>query len=193
MPARKNADPRTKKLVRTSIAAVLTFVALLMVWNAAYIQQPREGKERNMGVPETRQGGPPATGQPVAADAAPQTSVFSSSSPDVDTLLEGIQEVTFDYEHYLADQRPRNPMTPLYRRALSPSPRYRRLSGIIYDSTKPLAVIDGKVVGIGDVLDPGVVVQLVSNDHVVLRLEDSLTRLELGPYHQIGEPNNPRE
>jgi hypothetical protein len=126
---------------------------------------------------------------PGAAPPAPVQSQFVTADVDPDELIAKIKEVDYDYEF---EQRlyPRDPMTPLVGPMALPSisaasetgeaplPTARetqalvqsmRLTGIVWDSRRPVAVINTEIVAPGDELVRGIAVESVEADHVLLR------------------------
>lgn len=134
----------------------------------------------------------PAGGAKAAAPAQAPITVDT-----INTLLAQIEEVDFTYE-----ARGRDPMTPLVGPLLregtvkGPRPdarlavqvaRSMKVTGIMWDKANPLAVVDDDVVWKGyefvsvgrKEYPPGIVVDSIGADHVILRVEETLITLEL--------------
>jgi len=131
--------------------------------------------------------------------AAPSTPAPASSSAPVDTaeinidaLLASIQEVDFDYEK---DRVPRDVMAPLVGKVavrtdeegtgapVAPATlgkvMSKTVSGIVWDESFPVAVVDNEVVEPGYEYADGTVVDSIEEDHVVFRVGESLIQVEL--------------
>lgn len=115
---------------------------------------------------------------------------------DIEALIAGIQEVTFDYE---LERRAVNPMRPLVGMYQSPllgsigtgegvdgataAPDYvllekaqrMEVSGIIWDSSFPVAVIDGEVLQVSGEVSPGIRIHSITQDTVELEVGDDNT------------------
>jgi hypothetical protein len=130
------------------------------------------------------------------APAAPASAVPGASSPaqqpleliqvdiDPDQLLQEVSVVPFDYQ---ANRIDRDPMTPLIgivrtdaelikKPAKPGSLLYvlqKNVSGIIWDDTNPLAVVDNEVVGVGYTYPDGVQVFSIERDKVIFKVRDS--------------------
>ena len=119
-------------------------------------------------------------------------SAFMQAELDIDQLLASVEEVDFNYD---LERLTRNPMTPLIgtsagvivsvddptRRDTSPALAIARsmvITGIVYDSAEPMAVLDNKaeqlveVVGIGHEFPIGILVESIEESRVVLRVGD---------------------
>lgn len=140
----------------------------------------------------TAPGAQPATQGPVTTQA--------TSEADLNALIGSIKEVRFDYE---MERRAVNPMTPLvgvYRETLASAvlpgggtaggtaaPAYEliekarrmRVTGIVYDSTNPAAVLENEVVGLGDEIAPGIIVDSMEPTRVILKVGNTPVTLEL--------------
>lgn len=109
---------------------------------------------------------------------------------NVDELLREVEVVTFDYQQRRIE---RNPMSPLIgyintgaQEMATAGPVENRLqvmrkkvSGIIYDASSPVAVVDNEVVGIGHVYPSGVTVYDIEPKRVVFKVGDSLIPVEM--------------
>lgn len=142
------------------------------------------------------------TGSTTAAKpAAASSSTSTTAGPKTPTRLKQVnvnlkelqakvQEVTFRYE----DKRiSRNPMTPLVGRISSgpggveipvgPGSIYdiaqKKVTGIIYNDYKPLAVVDGEVVSEGHPYTDGVVLTKIEPKRVWFKWGDSEIPVEL--------------
>ncbi len=121
---------------------------------------------------------------PPAASARVE-SVFQKVDVDLDQLLQEIKVVDFDYAKEHSD---RDPTLPLAGDSMLLRARTARLSasqdaddlmlaaarkmvtGIMWDPSHPLAVIDNEVVSVGFEFMDTIVVKAIERDHVVLGL-----------------------
>ena len=140
-------------------------------------------------VPGNTAGGPAAA--PSAAPAA-GAAPADSAEIDIDALLASIQEVDFDYEK---DRVPRDVMAPLVGKVavrtdeegtgapVAPATlgkvMSKMVSGIVWDESFPVAVVDNEVVEPGYEYADGTVVESIEEDHVVFRVGESLIEVEL--------------
>lgn len=200
-----NKNQRTKVI----LVVVLAVALLVVIYNQLFKesefdrqyreniarQQAGEGAAPVAPAP----GAAPAAGTPASAPAAP--TVFQEVRTDLDTLLANVKEVDFDYE---MRRVPRNPMSPLVgpfappkihteteddtprdasKRAeeirIAALARSMTLSGILWDSRTPLAVLDNEVVYAGYKFPSGILVDSIMPDRVVLRFNDTLVAVEL--------------
>jgi len=115
--------------------------------------------------------------------------VLKPTDVDIDALVSRIKPVTFDYELSSID---RNPMTPLVGFvAASDQPSgaaqqttyvevlRKKVTGIVWDPTDPVAVVDDDVVRVGHLYPNGVQVYEIRRDEVVFRLGDQLVPVEM--------------
>lgn len=142
-------------------------------------------------------GSAPATGAAAAAapaSAAPgaATEPAAAAEIDIDALLASIKEVDFDYEK---DRVPRDVMAPLVGKVavrteedgagapVAPATlgkvMSKVVSGIVWDESFPVAVVDNEVVEAGYEYADGTVVESIEEDHVVFRVGESLIQVEL--------------
>jgi hypothetical protein len=156
----------------------------------------REARERMAAGAQQPMGPAGAEAASGAPGAVPQ-SKFQRVEVNLDELLSRIQEVEFDYDR---ERMARNPMTPLVGPEAAPRTldaeaaapgdtsstrmtevmaRQMRLTGIIWESTNPLAIIEDEVVSQGYEFPQGVVVEAIEPDRVMLRFKDSLIPLML--------------
>jgi len=129
-----------------------------------------------------------APGAPTApATSAVATRTAPGLRPDIKGLLK--EEKAFIY----SSKNIRNPMAPLLARPekVAGVPRKKaaprdsssviahRLMGIMWSSTKPLAIIDGNVMAVGEKLRDGSVVAEIGRDSVALKRGGKTFRLVL--------------
>lgn len=128
----------------------------------------------------------PAVAAPVAAGEAPTR--LTSVNVNIDELLKGVQEVSFDYEAMRIDRDPLDPLVGQIRdqNALPVTGasgvleiKRKRITGILYDEKNPQAVVDDEVVGIGHVYPNGVKVIEIQKDKVIFQLGDSPIPVEM--------------
>lgn len=126
-----------------------------------------------------------ATADVPAAATARVGSVFQKVDVDLDQLLQEIKVVDFDYAKEHTDRDPTmalvgNSMLLRARTAklaasqdaddLLMAAARKTVSGIMWDSNRPLAVIDNEVVSVGFEFEDTIVVKSIERDHVVLGL-----------------------
>ncbi|MBI4556914.1 MAG: hypothetical protein HY706_04960 [Candidatus Hydrogenedentes bacterium] len=141
---------------------------------------------------------PPAADGSATAPASPTAPKpqYQQTKIDIDALLSSVKEITFDYEK---EQLARNPMSPLVGKEagpdiitrggpqppIAPPEQVRRfkVTGIVWNKSNPIAVIDNQVtnevVSKGYTFREGAVVEDIQPDHVVLRVGDSSVTLTL--------------
>jgi len=112
---------------------------------------------------------------------------------NIDELLMGIKEVDFDYAR---DRMPRDPLAPLVGTVskksaseatgdLSTIPpsilqvMNKVVTGIIWDKTRPLAVVDNEVIFPGYEYPDGTVVYKIDKESVTFKVGDSEIQVEL--------------
>lgn len=130
---------------------------------------------------------------PVAPGAQSQ---FKEVAFEIDELIQGVQEVEFDYER---QRLGRNPMTPLVgprfvRTGEADEPllddrvqrtraelmaRSIRLTTIVWDDVDPFAILNNEVVSTGYTFPEGVVVEAIEQSRVILRVENTLIPVNL--------------
>lgn len=125
-----------------------------------------------------------------AADAAESE---PSAPVDIYALLASIKEVDFDYSK---ERVPRDVMAPLVNKvavraaeegaaptAIAPATlgkvMSKAVSGIVWDETYPVAVVDNEVVEPGYEYADGTAVDSIQEDYVVFRVGESLIQVEL--------------
>jgi len=96
---------------------------------------------------------------------------------DIDAILASLERGRFVYDYTTL----RDPMTPVIYGSGGEGPeqsvavsRAHVLDGIIWSSDEPLACIDGNVVGTGEKLADGAVVESILPDKVVLRTDTGM-------------------
>lgn len=129
------------------------------------------------------------------ASAAAKTAAANTPPVEVDiyALLASIKEVDFDYEK---DRIPRDVMAPLVGKVavrtgedgaaagkVAPATlgkvMSKVVSGIVWDESYPVAVVDNEVVEPGYEYADGTVVDTIEEDYVVFRVGESLIQVEL--------------
>lgn len=189
-------DKQKKQMVIAGVLAVVLIGVIL--YNFVLAGGPPE----NYQLPPQVTGAaaaPAATGTPAAAPAAPAggvapTAQIAADEIDIDQLTQSVNKVSFDYD---AVRIARNPMTPLVGRtqrgaegevatggsALVQRARSMLLTGIIWNSSDPLAILDNAVVSPGFVFNEGdsggIVVDTIEPNRVILRVEDQIIPLNL--------------
>lgn len=147
--------------------------------------------------PAAKTGAAATAAAPAAASAAPgaQTpeSVMRRAEVNIDELLMGIKEVDFDYDR---ERMPRDPLTPLVGTVTKKSEgetsgepatalptvlqvMNKVVAGVLWDKTRPLAVVDNEVVYPGYEYPDGTVVQRIDRNSVTFKVGDSEIQVEL--------------
>jgi hypothetical protein len=134
----------------------------------------------------------PSQPQPVGG-----TLQFESANVDVDTLLARIEEVDFNYEEERLSHDPFRPLVgPLAPARLASGEagtemasvpqgagyvlRNLRVTGIMWNPNRPMAVLNDEIVHTGFVFEEtGVTVETIERDRVMVRLGDALVPIEL--------------
>lgn len=143
----------------------------------------------------TKNGAAAKTAAKTGAAAAPAASGptrLTEVDINIDELLQGVREVTFDYETMRIDRDPLGALVggPLKGdlEALEGGPLpvagvgsvlQKKITGIIYDDVSPLAVVDDEVVGVGHEYPNGIKVHAIDRDKVTFQLGDSLIPVEM--------------
>lgn len=136
---------------------------------------------------------PPAT---AAAAKVPTAEATDAKRADinVDDLLAGIQEVDFDYDR---ERIPRDVLAPLVG-SVAPTKEEQQemntelvppailgdilsknVSGIVWDASRPVAIVDNEIVYPGYQYPDGTIVASIKADAVVFQVGDSLIQVEL--------------
>ncbi|MCX5769910.1 MAG: hypothetical protein NTZ09_06515 [Candidatus Hydrogenedentes bacterium] len=144
--------------------------------------------------PAGKAAGGPAAAAPPAPAAAPGAAAkpVDTAEINIDALLASIQEVDFDYEK---DRVPRDVMAPLVGKVAVRTDKEgtgapvapatlgkvmsKMVSGIVWDESFPVAVVDNEVVEPGYEYADGTIVESIEEDHVVFRVGESLIQVEL--------------
>lgn len=120
-------------------------------------------------------------------------SQFVAADVDIDALQRSIEDVEFEYN---IERLSRDPMTPLIGlqtasssdatqptlgadQRLLQTARLKNVSGIVWDSTSPMAVIDNEIVTLGYAYPEGIVVDEIHPEHVVFRVNEARVEVEL--------------
>lgn len=120
---------------------------------------------------------------------------FVEVDVNIDTLLEGIRAVNFDYA---AERISRDPMTPLVGQLAEQTNAQagsdmeagkpgqnrmeiflKKITGIVWDKYDPRAVIDNEVVGIGFTYPSGVQIYNIEEKRITFKDGDSLIHRDL--------------
>jgi hypothetical protein len=133
---------------------------------------------------------------PAGSNAAAPAAAAPEAPVNLDELAKGVEEVRFLYDRM---ELARNPMTPLVGpqavfAATAPGSgdgadqlqaqsellaQQLSVTGIIWDKTFPVAVINDDVVAPGDVLPGGVVVEAIGPDRVTVKAGQTSIPLQL--------------
>lgn len=186
------------QLIRTIALGAMCVVLALVIWYQFFRPDPTieqyEYPDQEALQAQAVQGAQSAPAAPDESQAA--QSQFREVTVDIDKLIEGVQEVQFDYE---VERPARNPMSPLV------GPRYlrggegeggvrdeeaqrvqaelmaraMRLTAVVWDEYDPRAVINNEVVSAGYTFSQGIVVEAIEESRVILRVGDTLIPVTL--------------
>lgn len=172
-----NEENRKQFLILGALVLVLGFVLWYYVFRG-------DSSTDAAGLNSSAQSADAARGATRATDAG-SGSVFLEADFNLEELIQSVKEVEFDYSDA---RQARNPMLPLTgasslraRRTAAAAAdataenllyeAYRKqVTGILWGSDKPLAVIDNEVVGVGHLFEGDIVVKEIGPQHVVLAL-----------------------
>ena len=139
---------------------------------------------------------------PTAGEAGAERPGFARIDFDVDTLVASIEAVGLNYELLREERDIRDPMRPLVRdgvvlptdlgdddyakyEAVQQQVSTMELTGIVWNKTKPVAVVGQRVVSEGDTFqylfkgqDERITVESIETDRVILRADDTIHTLE---------------
>jgi hypothetical protein len=134
----------------------------------------------------------PANPAAAAGGAASTAEAAEPVKIDIDALLASIKEVDFDYER---DRVARDVMSPLVGQVAVRTQKdgagepvaaatlgkvmSKIVSGIVWDESFPVAVVDNEVVEPGYEYADGTVVESIEEGYVVFRVGESLIQVEL--------------
>lgn len=122
------------------------------------------------------------------AQAPAATTRLQAVEVNVDELLQGIKVVNFDYELSRVDRNPMSPLVGFVRPGdIQPiivpgtllDVRRKRVSGIVYDSRDPVAVVDDEIVSPGHQYPDGIRVQAIEPNRVIFQVGDTLVPVEM--------------
>lgn len=182
-----NADSKKKK--QTIILASLGVVLALVLGSQLMGGKPqRAAQAKQTGAKQATRN--TAENLP---DAAPTVaSVFKRADVDLDTLVQEIKVVEFEYDREIQD---RDPTIPLAGDAMKlraktmvasahrtpedivQAAKMKQVTGIIWDSATPYAVVDNNVVSKGFTFDEAIFVKAIEKDHVVFGIEGQDTEV----------------
>lgn len=173
-----NSDGKKKK--QTIVLSVLGIVLTLVLGSQFLGGGPKPTAQAK----QTGAAGPARNSAENLPVAAPRVaSVFQRADVDLDTLVQEIKVVEFEYDRDSGDRDPTLPLagdtmklrarTAMARANQSPedllfSAKQKRVTGIIWDDVTPFAVIDNDVVSVGFTFDEPIFVKAIERDHVVL-------------------------
>ncbi len=169
-----------KKRKQTIILTVLGVVLTLVLGSQFIGGKPKHAAQAK----QTGAAQPARNSAENLPNAAPRvTSVFQRADVDLDTLVQEIKVVEFEYDKDAGDRDPTLPLagdsmklrarTAMASGNLSPedlvfSAKQKRVTGIIWDDVTPFAVIDNDVVSVGFTFDEPIFVKAIERDRVVL-------------------------
>jgi hypothetical protein len=170
-----------RPIVLVVVIVGLIAVGVYFVRKGASLPEGYQFEERATLEGETAAPGVPTA--PVAPGVA--TTTAPGPRPDIQGMLK--EEKPFKY----SSKNIRNPMAPLLAKpekvAVMPQATRRdssstiahRLMGIMWSPAKPLAIIDGNVMAVGEKLRDGSVVAEIGRDSVALKRDGKMFRLVL--------------
>ncbi len=169
-----------KKKKQTIVLVSLGVVLALVLGSLLMGGEPkREAQAKQTGAQQPARNS--AKNLPAAAPRV--ASVFQRTDVDLDTLVQEIKVVEFEYDKGAEARDPTLPLagdsmklrarTAIAKHDLTPesllnSAKQKRVTGIIWDDRRPYAVIDNDVVSVGFTFDEPIFVKAIERDHVVL-------------------------
>lgn len=181
-------DPNMRKNI---IAGVLFVVAIgVVIYQLGFAGGTPPPDGGGAPAPAVGAAGTPATapGAATQAAAAGQALRLTKVDVNIDELLAGVKEVTFDYDAMRIDRDPLAALVggPLAQKNGIPDVfggrgeiLRKKITGIIFDANNPIAVVDDEVVGVGYTYPNGVKVHAIEKDKVIFQLGDSLIPVEM--------------
>lgn len=160
----------------------------------ANFEKLQSGEALQAAVGTTTTGGGISPSQPQGVGGTLQ---FESANVEVDDLLARIEEVDFNYEEERLGVDPFRPLVgPLAPARLASADgdtemasiphgsgyvlRNLRVTGIVWNAARPMAVLNDEIVHTGFVFEEtGVTVETIERDRVMVRLGDALVPIEL--------------
>lgn len=172
------------------LVAVLIYQFLIAGGPAPPPKAPAPSQTTTAQAAPTGGGGSAAKATGAAAATAEGPARLRKVDINLDALIESLNVVTFVYDN---EKINRNPMTPLVGRILAPtgpdtkddqvtSPgiiRSKSVSGIIYNESNPVAIVDDEVITEGYQYPDGVVVTQIEPKRVWFQWRDTLIPVEL--------------
>ena len=180
-------EQNKKQIIAVGVLAVLLIGVLVYQFVLAGDPPPApstKSAETDDAADTSAKGKKPAEKPEVAAN------VLEATEIDIDELTQSVEVQPIDYS---AVRIARNPMAPLVGSFLGETsvdtpttgapppvqaPR-REVTGIIWDSVQPVAIIDNMVVHRGYVFADGVVVHDIEPTRVLLKIGESIRPLEM--------------
>jgi hypothetical protein len=124
------------KVQRSHLRIAVYILAALVIYNVWYFFGPKR-----------TQPGPPVPTQPVGAQQAAGPAMFDPSTipapPDVDS----VKTPAWGRDPFLFGNETREVRLAVRTRATGPAPLVR---SVLYSSTRKLAIVDGRIVAVGD-------------------------------------------
>lgn len=178
---------------KNAIAAVVGVLAVMVViYQVMFSGGPTPPQPTAAEIAAAAAGGAatPAVAAPAPAGATGAGPTrLTQVNVNIDELLKGVQEVTFDYESMRIDRDPLAALVggPLKQDETGAVPlpgtgteiRRKKITGILFDVNNPLAVVDDEVVGVGYTYPNGVKVYSIEKDKVTFQLGDALIEVEM--------------
>lgn len=183
-----------QKIIATALGVVLLIV---LVWQLGPVFMAPAPPP----APAAATGAAPTPAAAKAAPAAKAAAVTPTDGLDLDSLYANVQQVNFNYNEERLQAAMRDPMAPLVFNQLEGAAagedgesgvpmvgkaeqiflaRQMVISGIIYNESAPYAIVDNEVVMPGYTFPTGIVVESISEDSVILRVDDTPIELKLG-------------
>jgi hypothetical protein len=182
-----NADGKKKK--QTIILGALGLVLAVVLGSQLMGGKPQRAAQAK----QTGAKQPARNAAENLPDAAPTVgSVFQRADVDLDTLVQEIKVVEFEYNKEIQERDPTIPlagdamrlraktMVASERRTpedIVQAAKMKHVTGIIWGGATPYAVIDNNVVSKGYTFDEAIFVKAIEKDHVVLGIEGQDTEV----------------
>lgn len=191
---KQQQQEQKKKLFAGALLAVAVGVGVyqaLFAGGSGVTPAPKSGATQAKGgaAAPAKSGAAAPAAKSGAAEAGPTRLV--EVDVNIDELLRGVEEVTFNYETMRIDRDPLAALVggPLKQdaagdgaviTATGPMEVLRKkITGIIYDEYDPVAVVDDDVVHVGHQYPNGVKVHAIERDKVIFQLGDALIPVEM--------------
>jgi hypothetical protein len=190
-----NPQDRKKYIMLGGLFAVLLGVVIYQFTKGGATAPPPSDKAAKATAKTAGKAAKTAAGKAAGKSAAKTDGAtegeirFQEADVDIDALLQNIAKVNFDYELERIDRDPMRPLVGQIQNqegvldANAPASAVavlrKSVTGILYNSQNPAAVVDDEVVREGFTYPGGVVVDSIEPTRVVFRVGDSLVPVQI--------------